>query len=373
MGLHTRSGGIWQEVKTIHTRVSGVWQKFKELYVRDNGTWRLVAQDAIPIPEGLIVALNSTSIPSGWTRYSAADGRFIVGAGSSYPTGSTGGSWTGGTLTTSSDGAHAGDNHSTVSGFVYYAGGVVGSASSGAHTHTVVPNVYPQRQSTILIKAGSGLTVFPANSVVFATGALTGPTTVYGTNGAFLLGSSGLSHNGASATGSTPSSAGSHSHGSGNTFSITGGKTPVANTVKSSGAHANHSVNLTFAAESIKKVLLRALTKTSEFGVESGIIGLWDGGTIPSGWTEQTSFRDYFININSAGTGSVSGNNTVRLTSTLSNGGISHDHYLFALDQSGTDVAGYAYSYNNTHNHTIDQWVSFLAPYLALRIIKYTG
>ena len=44
------------------------------------------------IPQYLIVFLNNTSIPSGWTRYSAMDSKYIVGAGSTYAWGDTGGS-----------------------------------------------------------------------------------------------------------------------------------------------------------------------------------------------------------------------------------------------------------------------------------------
>lgn len=372
MTAHVKIGGSWRNVKEMHVKVGGSWRKIKEGYVKINGVWKSTYKGVIPIPAGLIVALNSTSIPSGWTRYAAADGKFIVGAGGSYAVGATGGSWSAGTLTTSSGGAHAGSAHAKN---VYFTGdttGYVNEYSGGSHTHTVAVNpYYPNRQATILIKADAETDAFPANAVVLADGALSGPTANYGTNGDYLLGYSSIGHYGSNIVAGTPSSAGSHNHGATGSGGTGSAKSSGA-VYQNSGAHTNHSVPLQVAAESIKKVLLRALTSAAAFELEPGIIGLWDGATIPAGWTEMTSFRDYYIQINSAGAGTVSGNNTIRFTATLGNGGVSHIHNN-GTSNGNNPVTAWSGAYTNTHSHTIDQTVSFLAPYLALKIIKYTG
>lgn len=55
------------------------------------------------IPNGAVMAFNSSSCPTGWTTYASAQDKVIVGSGSSYSLGATGGS---NTATSSSTGAH---------------------------------------------------------------------------------------------------------------------------------------------------------------------------------------------------------------------------------------------------------------------------
>jgi hypothetical protein len=87
------------------------------------------------VPSGLIGAFaNAGSIPAGWTRFTAADGRFLVGAGTTFGQTFTEGAGAG------SSWAHS---HSTGSYSVAVQNAGVGSVSSGSgssaiagHAHT---------------------------------------------------------------------------------------------------------------------------------------------------------------------------------------------------------------------------------------------
>jgi len=132
MTLYTNVSNVWKSAQPS-VNVSGVWKPVV-WSVNNSGTWKTIYA---PIPAGLIIMSADGSTPSGWTRYSAADGYFIVGAGSAYSANGTGGSSTPiGTVESSSNGGHAGSSH-----------GVIGTPSGvsnnplcdenigGAHTH----------------------------------------------------------------------------------------------------------------------------------------------------------------------------------------------------------------------------------------------
>jgi hypothetical protein len=102
------------------------------------------------------------------------------------------------------------------------------------------------------------------------------------------------------------------------------------------------------------------------------MIGLWDGESVPSGWTELTSLHDYFIQFNEAGTGSTSGTGTINTTVSLASAGASHTHGY--LDGAGGSYNGWSGSNSWAHTHSAtaaDR--TYLPPYYALKLIQLTG
>ena len=69
------------------------------------------------IPAGLIVFLNDTSIPANWERFTLADDKNIIGAGSTYSIGDQGGSNDVILGNTSTTGSHAANLHSVNTNF----------------------------------------------------------------------------------------------------------------------------------------------------------------------------------------------------------------------------------------------------------------
>jgi hypothetical protein len=317
------------------------------------------------IPAGLIVFFNSGSAPSGWTRVSAADNRMIVAAGNTYSAGSSGGVWTTADLATDSAGSH-GHSISLCGGASSGNGPDVG----GVHSHAVTPLYKPSRQRVLLIRADSEISSgeLPAHAAILADGAITGLSTVFNDDH-FAFGGSAIS----ALTGeksAAVSSAGGHTHpGAGG-----GAGTPnlgCSHTADAQGAHTNHAPTLT-VIESIKQVVLRALSSSAGFYLRGGMIGLWDGGSIPDGWTERTSFRDFFIKFHAAGEGTTSGNGTIHVSMSLASGGVSHTHGICGY--SGKCNNDYSAAVANTHTHSVSAADrTYLPPYYALKLIQLTG
>ena len=61
----------------------------------------------ITVPEGLIIPFNSdAAVPAGWTAYTDADEKYIIGAGDTYAVDATAASQGQKTLTSSAAGGH---------------------------------------------------------------------------------------------------------------------------------------------------------------------------------------------------------------------------------------------------------------------------
>ena len=322
----------------------------------------------IPIPTGLIVMLNSASVPANWTRVAAADDRMIVVGGGTYAAGATGGAWTTAAKTSSSSGSHGAHSYRGVPGFS--GGNYTGNNTGGAHTHDVTFTYKPNRHKIVLIKADAEIStgIFPANVAVLAEAAIAGLSAVF-TDDYYAYGGSSVATV-ALEKSAAQSSAGTHGHSSAQKGTSTGGTSGYSD--YTSGAHTNHGATIT-VTESIKQVLLRALSVAAEFALEGEMIAFWDGAGIPDGWTELTAMRDYFVKFNATGDGTVSGGGTINTSCTLDSIGNPHQH----IDSNGADPQTnncWGDSGNMTHSHTVaatDQ--TYLPPYYALKIIKCNG
>jgi microcystin-dependent protein len=160
---------------------------------------------AAAVPTGVITMWSGSiaSIPSGWNLCDGTNGtpdlrdRFVVGAGSTYAVGATGGATTD-SITTSSNGAHT---HTGATGST-----TLTESQIPAHTHTGTTNT-----------TGSHTHTLPGQTVTSATGFQGGTAFGY--------------------AGSTTNAAGDHSH----TFTTdsTGGGTGHTHTIDSDGAHTH--------------------------------------------------------------------------------------------------------------------------------------
>jgi len=337
----------------------------------------------IPAPVGLIVPYTSASIPSGWSRFTSADNRFIVGAGSSYAAGATGGSSsTPFSGTTSSAGSHPGGNHPNSPGA--QSGGGAGSRASGsgntagAHTHTFDVPISPSEdvyKNFVLIKCTSSGVQLPQNAMLLATTSLSGLTNVETTTDRFLRSASSYGGTGGSASlaGSvTSSSSGSHSHA--NAGNQSGGYSGGEHI--SAGAHT-HSASLTGTLNT-KRMYVSAWTNASaNYDLVANGIAMWESATPPSGWSicngagGTPDLRDFFIRIGTTGNhGTTSGNN-IAPWSVSASGNAPHSHFSPRSTDYARDNAAGPFSW--PHSHSGSDSTTVVPPYYALYFIKYNG
>jgi hypothetical protein len=328
----------------------------------------------ILVPSGLIIPYNGTSAPSGWSLFTDADGRFIIGAGNSYSVGATGGSTS---VTT-----NASDTQGTHSGSSVYGGAATDirvsyTNAAGGHTHTLTFNYEPPYYGLRLIKASSELSELPANAVMFAGNTMSGLTRFSSGDGKLFSARSSIGSGGSNTIGATTSSSdGTHTHGYINRWA-----TQISSSgyiAKEVGAHT-HS-NSSFAiTPNLYRVLLSAWTNASNaFNLQPGMYAFWESTTImPDGWylcngaNGTLDLRNYFIQFSDEDSdGTKTGNGTIDLPNiSLASEDWTHDHRDASTFYAQTYYHG---SYSATHSHTItaQSGKAYTPPYYALAIIQ---
>jgi len=330
------------------------------------------------IPAGLIVFLNDTSIPSGWTRFSASDDRMIIGAGSSYSIGDTGGSKNiSGSYNSSTNGSHTGVNHSglsaTGSSYTYRRG----AAGDHAHILSNVQYTIPEKGS-VLIKADAETDTLPNNTIVLSSSNLSGLNNITTYTDKYFIGKNNLSDI-SGAGGFNVASAGGHVHPNLGNIGPDTGIYQALILENTAGAH-DHSVNITFndgdVTDNLKKVLLSLWTHASEyFEPQEGMIGMWESLTPPDGWllcdgTNGTpNLRDCFIKPVNSGNENItpSGDNTIGLNKSFSYSDY-HNHTSGNLSPNFAAIANHATALWS-HNHAFNENLAYLPPYYALSFI----
>ena len=339
---------------------------------------------ADPVPAGLIVFLNDTSIPSGWTRFSAADDKMLIGAGDSYAVTTSAGSSFSANIgspggSNVSAGAHThGTDYVSNYGTTSYAN--ASNASAGAHSHPFGDLTLNEidRSSFVLIKADSVTAQLPTKAAVLGVSAIAGLTNIRDTDKCICGGSTNSDYN-LGAASLTLVSAGSHGHGSGKGANNTPQRNyplPVA-----AGAHSP-TITLTTGETipNLKRLLLSIWSNASaDFNLDTGMIAMYESATPPIGWrlcdgtNETPNLEDHFIESVTTGDESTSstGNNTVNL---LVNRSISHS----APHSHGSGYAFYesaatgyidSVTWSHSHSTVIDADLSFLPSYYALTFI----
>lgn len=319
------------------------------------------------IPSGLIIPYNGTSAPSGWTLFTSANGKFIVGAGDSYSVGATGGSTSVTTGASNSTGAHTGTTFSTGGS----SGSARGTLTAGSHSHTLSFNYTPSFYGLALIKSNEELLKLPAKAVMFSGKALSGLSRFSDGDGKLFVANSSVGSGGSNTiSGNTSSTGGSHTHGSATSCLM------FYYDAASAGAHYHPHSDFTITPK-LYRALLSAWTDASnDFNLQSGVYAFYESTTPPTGWllcdgnNGTLDLRNYFIEFTDEDDdGTREGEGKISLPNiTLSDNSWVHGHQG---TKHGTSYESYHTSASFTHCHTISASdVSFTPPYYALAIIQ---
>jgi hypothetical protein len=351
------------------------------------------------IPVGAVTPLQGDTVESGWSVFSDADGRMIVGAGGLFAPGDEGGATTVAAFTgnTTDGGAHAPSEtiKFPVKKVITTTGGVVlqrwdpdsDSLSKGVHNHSydtgiVTPSIY-RRENILIQKTGTASSVFPANAMVFGLNGLTVGNLVRSTayQGRLLKAASasinaGLPNQFISFTSGTTDD--THLHHSENTFSNQTTEIDFDNEwfePEEGGAPHNHDFTLALE-RNIKRFRLALYAGTGEFTVAPGVMMFWplSLGAIPAPWylcdgsNGTPDLRDFFIEIASQGNEETSaGDNTVSFSGEGTP--VPHDHDgNRSVEGVKTINIGHV---SREHTHSVSGSAPFTPQYHALGVMMY--
>ena len=346
-----------------------------------------ISRPAVRLPTGIILLYKGGSAPSGWTLFSDANDRFLIGAGDTYSPTDTGGSLTvsGLTETTDAGGDHLGStviNHSLTGDPAAGAGNYLHGSpqNAGDHTHTYSSITWtPEYQDLKLIKADSSQDQYPADSIVLMDSNTTpdGLSSVY-TDELILRIDDTVATDGPSGAATTSSETWPHYHYDDNKASSLAGADPAFPTTSGGTAHHhNGTLGDATATHNLKRVFLRAYTSTSAFAGTKNMIGMWEGATAPAGWTlcdgtnGTPDLEDYFVILSNDATTANTGDNTVTPAfGTISGGFHNHD----GIPAENNKTLGPIIHPDNVgqHNHPITTPFDYVPPYYAITFITRT-
>jgi len=320
------------------------------------------------VPTGLIIPFTDggSGAPSGWGLYTAADGKYIIGAGSTYAVDDNGAGGGSQVKNTTTNGNHTGTGS--------YADGVssAGTSTSGNHNHTLTYTFVPPYQQCYLIKSTGPAAQLPQNGVLFGQADL-GLTNIW-TAGNMFKAAAGVGTGGSlTISGITSSSQGNHNHGSG--WGGVGSGKSSGSKYSGGGSHSHSSVSI-IMTNTINKYLLSAWQDAAaDFDLASGMIAMYESVTPPAGWSlcdgsgGTPDMRDRFVRpITSGSEDSSEGNGTVTGTvASLAHG--SHNH-ASGSNVSSSNRTGYHSNNKTMAAHSFSQNYSWLPPYYALAFIK---
>ena len=326
------------------------------------------ATGAPTVPTGLIIPFTDggSGAPSGWGLYTAADGKYIIGAGSTYAVDDTGAGDGSEVRSTSTNGNHTG------SGSYRDAASSAGTSTTGNHSHTLTYTFVPPYQQCYLIKSTGPAAQLPQNGVMFGQSNL-GLTNIW-TDGYMFKAAAGVGTGGSlTISGITSSAVGNHTHGSG--WGGTGSGKSSGSNYAAGGGHSHASVAITIT-NTINKYLLSAWQNAAaDFDLASGMIAMYESLTPPAGWSlcdgtgGTPDMQDNFVRpITSGSEDSSEGDGTV--TASVASLAHSAHNHASGSGASGTSRSGYHSSNQTMAAHSFSQNYTWLPPYYALAFIK---
>jgi hypothetical protein len=338
------------------------------------------------IPIGLIIPFNTVTLPAGWTRFASADDKRIIGAGSAYDVGDSGGD---AALAFSFNSEVGGAHSSTVffnavADFGYgdsiapnYAGG--GSSGAG-HVHVISGSYAMLYQKLVLGKATAAQSQFPADAIVLgktSSDPLGGLTNIFNSTSRGLMSGSSIADGGGFASKSASAVTGAHLHGGGQKAVMGGGETAYYQL--SAGKSHNHALSMTLnATEYYKRYYLSAWTKTSGFAGASGMIAMWEGTTAPPGWRlcngsgGSLNLQDYFIMLSTAAAAGSNQDtsNYIAFSGSLGTDSWQHGHKGGSLANTTINPVGVHNTDYINHEHDISENISHTPAYYALTFVE---
>lgn len=350
------------------------------------------------VPVGAIVMLAGAAVPAGWAAYTAADGKFIMGAGDTYAPTDTGGSATSPAMSGSNT---ASDGHDSILGTMNVRqpvpGGGAGSVRleytaqgySTTHTHTyntglLTPDLL-RRENILIEKTGSTSAKFPVSVMPFGLPGIVIPNCARVVSAAGrLLAAATTNANLGVASQFVPVVSGStaftHSHFTSNNLTNRTDALAVQRPIMtplSSGVSHSHTYNFSLV-RSVKQNSVALYGGTADFSVAPGVMVMWAGtiGSIPADWylcdgaNGTQDLTDHFIQIAAEGAEDVSsGDNTLSINSNGTSH--SHDHDNDTSVDTGINSININHSNQVTHRHNITDSDSWTPEYFALAMIMF--
>lgn len=329
------------------------------------------------IPTGIIIPFNDivTNIPSGWSQFSLANGRGILGTNTLSEVNTIGGSWSF-ARSSSTEGGHTG---TTYTGWcTTLSGSSVAdkrNAYDGAHSHGFTVNYYPSRSQQIFIKATINHSLFPKNSGLLSDVDLSSYGFSQITPDNYLLFNGSFSSNyvsSSSVTGVTNTGGHAHIGGYGPIQPAGSGYHHISYSV---GAHS-HSAGASITDNIYRFYMSQWSNASSDMAAVAGVYAMWESTTPPAGWlicdgnNGTPDLTNYFIGFttNSGLWGTKTGNGTITSSGSLNTGG-SHQH-VGSYTNHNTVSTAYHSNYI-THSHSFGSVAtSFYPPWYKLVFIK---
>ena len=344
------------------------------------------------LPDAAILMFDETTLPSGYADFTAANGKYIMGAGGTYAAGATGGSAATGALsgTTSTNGAHptegtlfpANQSGGLDSGYNY----TDVADTSADHSHSwSAPSVTMdllRRRQRLAKRSGSSATI-PATMLVFGIPGLSHPDVarITANNGRLIMADSVNANAGSATTAITVTIASAnmaHKHydkASGSIQAISYNPSSYQGSGELNWTHT-HTVASSSIAAAVKRRKLALYGGVTDYPVLAGMIVLYEGA-VPAGWTlcdgsaGAPDMRDFMVEIAATGQEGVSaGNNTVAASGLTSLYG--HSHAIGAELGSYHKENSIYHSDTIYHRHTVSGSQSYTPPWYGLKFIMCT-
>jgi hypothetical protein len=377
-------------IMSIEMVSAGIYQITAEQYDPAIYPEDFVPGSTTTIPVGGIVPTLDSTAPAGWDFFTAADGRFLFGAGGDRARGATWGATTftvsGSTNTRSNHGAGTPTfpTQATPAGTgVFLYSSVTDSAGSHSHSFSVAQDRTPLYvQTKLIVKTGTP-DELPANAGFWADGEIISAAfSALNTNLGRMIRSGTSGTGGASLTYTLSlglSSDGAHDHFT--TIIQCGDAVDFSNQVFDPVAVGNHThaTSIPVAISLPRKKLAHYVASGTAPIEVGGIIGFNGDGSLPPGWyncdgTNGTpDLTDFWVERSApADAGAaISGDKTASWSGTTGSGG-QHNHK--GAEQIITRTTRIAYHDDaEAHTHTVSGSVAYEPPSYAMRFIQYTG